>query len=81
MALTVQVIVKICKYKTMHYMSIISSNMLEYVKITCAYHMHKYVQNMHIYAKPNMHKYDFSKYAQTCVLYGSTNMHYMLEYA
>ena len=27
------------------------------------YHVHKDAQNMHKYAKPNMHKYEFSKYA------------------
>ena len=26
------------------------------------YHVHKYAQNMHKYAKPNMNKYAFSKY-------------------
>ena len=46
---------KICKNKICTY--------------TQKYHMHKYAQNMHKYANPNMHKYAFSKYALKCVLY------------
>ena len=54
--------------RNMQYMCIISINMEKYAKTKYAhvckkYHMHKYEQNMHKYAKPNMHKYAFSKYA------------------
>ena len=34
----------------------------KYAHVCKQYHMHKYAQNMHKYAKPNMHKYTFSKY-------------------
>ena len=54
--------------RNMQHMCIISSNMLKYAKNKICthmqtYHMHKYAQNMHKCAKPDMHKYAFSKYA------------------
>jgi len=53
---------KICKNKICTYMQ--------------EYHMHKYAQNMHKYAKPKMHKYA-KPYMHKYVLY----MHKYAQYA